>query len=355
MEVEETCETVGDTHITITCELGDVLPDGSYRFNQQYSIYRVHILDSTRCGFIMGRSSYCKGMKTGNGDERIPCVFAVRSVGAPALVAKDKECLSCNISRLKHKCETNEGVVVRLLNKIREPHRSTVLARCPPGFQERYGTKTAYFCIGADNAPCGFDKKGKEEHRGEVGRAVQTHGRGSRCIFCDKERLQEECIDPKSRAVLITKLSRCNRKMSEFCIEQRVPEAYRFEFFTKVLYSQEKTKFDNGCADLAFYDAVPVDLLIWWASTMKCENDFFRSMRPVRFRNGTCRAFYSYKRPSFEMDKQTFEQSPNSRMNLTNMCSSTHKPFRKETSAESTLATSSGGASVDAKSCCKWK
>lgn len=207
----------------------------------------------------------CIGMKTNGADDRIGCCFSLVNSGQPASLKcasqnRFKKCTFCSRAKLRNsKCK----VLLRLLSQLAEPYRAVALSRCSSDIQRRYSSGGTDSCVGIDGVRCGF-RKINNKHT--CARRVQLRHRGRRCVFCDVRALRRQCRDRRSRNSLMKRLSRCNYKMAEHCIWTRVPEAYRVEFATAVLYNEAKKKFDSGVDDASVYETVPVDVMDQWAS-----------------------------------------------------------------------------------------
>ena len=237
----------------------------------------------------------CIGMETDGGDDRIGCCFSTVESGKPAAlkcVGKkgDKQCVFCSRAKLQR---VRYSHLLRLLGQLAEPYRAIALSRCSVEARQKYDNDGAEYCIGADHVRCCFTKRRPGDDITAHGRPVQLRGMTSRCVFCNIPTFREKCCDRRSRGELIKRLSRCHRSASELCILQRVPDTYRVEFATAVLYSQEKKTFDTGLDDVSVYQNVPLCVIIQWAYDKECDNIVFRSARYKWF----CRSHFSRTKP----------------------------------------------------------
>ena len=149
--------------------------------------------------------------------------------------------------------------------------------------------KRGKFCVGVDNIPCSFAMVCNTEDAAEVGRAILTNGKRKRCILCDIPRLHDACHDIKARGIIMKRLSQFNRGMAELCIFQRVPDQYRVEFATRILYGKEKMLFDEGRDDSTFYGTVHSAVLMHWAANRASDNKLFRSAPQGIVHTGACK------------------------------------------------------------------
>ena len=180
--------------------------------------------------FSQSMPRYCGGLPG------VPCMFATRPIpGQPARVRRGFT--HCNLRdaaelALVFNAPARKKILLGHIKAMPPDIQAAAVQRIPAEHRQDVESqlKKSKYCPGAGGHACCFSSSG---------RAVQMHGRGGKCWFCNVINFRNACADPDGRLYIIKQLKRCTPEARAFAIAERVPEAHRTEIESALAQFQD--------------------------------------------------------------------------------------------------------------------